>query len=371
MYCEKATVFIYLISAKVRGCDYLTKGGRGIMHLPGREACRRGISFIKNISVFIGVVIFSLLAVCRTATAENDLKSAAIIKLQAAIVKSLPAESSIIRVGVLDFEGDDGTIRNAITSAITDKTSFKVIERADLDKILQEQGLQLKDIMDERTRIEPGKIKGVQGIFFGRVLGMESGFMSYTIRVNLKLDDVEKGEIVLSKVLDVSATSPVRQYLVYGVLAFIVLIVIVVFLNMRRAAVIGTTIKEDVRARRDLVKEISRAVTNISEAKAKLMDKGRTDDAVFLKDAEKDMMLLKQHVENAVRGYAAMHKTKDFKQALELDTKIISSFEDLTKSADSICNTVISGNGGSLEKEVDLLKRDISNMINEFKGRGF
>jgi len=326
---------------------------------------------MKKVFISFYLLIAAVFIFFQSASAESDLKPVAIKKLQSAVVKALPSDSDMIRLAVLDFEGDDGTIKNAITTAITEKTSFKVIERADLDKILTEQGLQLKDVMDEKTRIEHGKLKGVQGLLMGKVITMKEGFMSYTIKAHVKLDDVEKGEIVLSKDFDITAVSPLRQYLVYGLLALIVLIVIVIFLNMRRAAVIGTTIKEDVRARRDLVKEISRAVTNISEAKAKLMDKGKTEDAVFLKDAEKDMMLLKQHVENAVRGDATMHKMKDFKDALENDKKIMSVFEEITRSADKVYDLVISGNNNGIEKEADLLKRDIKNAINEFKGRGF
>ncbi len=326
---------------------------------------------MRKIYAALFLCVVAVLICFSNASAESEMKTAALKKFQTAVVKALPAESDMARIAVLDFEGDDGTIRNAITSAITEKTSFRVIERTDLDKILEEQGLQLKDIMDENTQITHGKIKGVQGLIFGKVVSMQKGFMSYTIKANVKLDDVEKGEIVLSKDFSVSAVSPVRQWLVYGFFALIVLIGIAIFLSMRRATVIGTTIKEDVGTRRDLVKEISRAVANISEAKAKLMDKGKTDDAVLLKDAEKDLMLLKQYVENAVRGDATMNKVKDFKDALENDKKIMSVFEDLTRSADKVYDLVISGNNNGIEKEADLLKRDIKNAINEFKGRGF
>lgn len=367
MYCEKATVFIYLISAKVRGCDYLSKGGRGIMHLSGREARSRGISFIKPLSIFIGVFILSLFAVCRTATAENDLRNAAITKLQAVVVKSLPVESSIIRVGVLDFEGDDGTIRNAITSAITDKTSFKVIERADLDKILQEQGLQLKDIMDERTRIEPGRIKGVQGILFGKVLGMESGFMSYTIRVNLKLDDVEKGEIVFSKDISASAVSPVRQWLLFGVIGIVILLIIMRIFRKNRAALI----KEDIVARIDLTKEIDKVISNVSGARSKLNEKGKSEEAIMVNNAEGDLLNLKQLIQTAPRGSVLKTDTKDYQKVLEFDQKIMDYFEDLKKSSDKIYDMAISGNNGNLEREIDSLKRDIKNSLNEFRNRGF
>lgn len=314
----------------------------------------------------LSICLFSL-----NAYAEDDLKLAAIKKLQNAVVKALPDESDIARIAILDFEGDDGTIKNAITSVITEKTTFKVIERADLDKILEEQGLQLKDIMDEQTRITHGRIKGVQGLLMGKVLSMKEGFMSYDIKVHLKLDDVEKGEIVVSKDFSASAVSPVRNWIFIGAIGMIVILIVITMLKKRRAAVIDTTIKEDVTVRVDLTKELGKALTNLSEAKAKLMDKGKSDEAILLKDAERELQLLKEHVDNAARGSADMHKAKVFKEVLDFDTRIKSSFEELTKSADRIYDIVLSGNTENLEKEVAVLKRDIKNTMSDFKNRGF
>jgi len=325
-----------------------------------KKACL--ISFI----FFVPILLF-----LQNASAANDLKAEAIKRLQTSVIKALPAESDIVRVAVLDFEGDDGTIKNAITAAITEKTTFRVIERADLDKILEEQGLQLKDIMDEKTRITHGKIKGVQGLLMGKVLDMKEGFMSYNIKVHVKLDDVEKGEIIVSQDFSASAVSPVRNWIFYGAIGIIVILIIITMLKKRRATVVTTAIKEDVIARVDLTKELSKAVTNISEAKAKLMDREKTDEAVMIKDAEREMQLLKEHVDNAARGSADMRKVKEFKEVLDFDTKIRSSFEELTKSADKIYDIVVSGNTGNLEKEISILKKDIKSTINEFRNRGF
>ena len=326
---------------------------------------------MKKACLIIFIFCISILLFLQNASAANDLKVEAIKRLQASVIKALPAESDIVRVAVLDFEGDDGTVKNAITSAITDKTTFKVIERADLDKILEEQGLQLKDVMDEKTRITHGKIRGVQGLLMGKVLSMEKGFMSYNIKIHLKLDDVEKGEIIVSKDFSASAVSSVRNWIFYGAIGIIIILVAITMLKKRRATVVSTAIKEDVIARVDLTKELSKAVTNISEAKAKLMDKGKTHEAVMIKDAEREMQLLKEHVDNAARGSADMRKVKEFKEVLDFDTKIRSSFEELTKSADNIYDIVVSGNTGNLEKEITILKRDIKNTINEFRNRGF
>lgn len=161
----------------------------------------------RYLVLLIPSVVLTLFFV-NTALASDSLKSKAVQKLQKAVIEALPDESGINRIAVFDMEGDDGTIKNAITSAITGKSTLKVIERADLDKILAEQGLQLKDIMDERSRIRHGRIKGVQGLLMGKAPSMEKGFLSYTIKVHLKLDDVEKGEIVFSKDFNITIVSP-------------------------------------------------------------------------------------------------------------------------------------------------------------------
>ena len=146
---------------------------------------------MKRILVLlIPLVIFPLIFV-NIAFASDELKAKAVQKLQKAVIEALPDESGIIRIAVFDIGGDDGTIKNAITSAVTEKTTLKVIERADLDKVLAEQGLQLKDIIDERSGVKHGRIKGVQGLLMGKALNTEKGFLSYTIKVLLKLDDVE------------------------------------------------------------------------------------------------------------------------------------------------------------------------------------
>lgn len=333
---------------------------------------------MKKVCLALFVVLSFTSVLFQAASAESNLKPAALKKFQNEVVKTLPVESDIVRLAILDFEGDDGTIKNAVTSAITEKTTFKVIERADLDKILAEQGLQLKDIMDEKTRITHGKIKGVQGLLMGKVLGMQEGFMSYNIKVHLKLDDVEKGEIVVSKDISVPAVSPVRKWITIAGALILAFILLQIFLGMRRvkkhkeAIEEKTTIvKEDMQARVDLTKEIRKALTSISDAKSKLMDKGKTDEAVMIKDAEKEMLLLKEQVDNAPRGRIDVRTPEEHRKILEFDQKIISTFEGLTTSANRLYDTVLSGNTGNFQREIDVLKRDIKNAMNDFSSRGY
>jgi curli biogenesis system outer membrane secretion channel CsgG len=322
---------------------------------------------MKKIVSIVTILLLSMFFFCQHAIAAEDLKGAALKKLQNAIIKALPLESDISRIAVLDFEGDDGTIKNAITSAITEKTPFKVIERADLDKILEEQGLQLKDIMDEQTRITHGKIKGVQGLLMGKVLSMEEGFMSYTIKIHMKLDDVEKGEIVVSKDFSVSAVSLVRNWIIFGVIGIFILLLALILFKKSRA----TLIKEDLVARIDLAKEIDKVITNVSGARSKLNSKGKSEEATMVNNVEGDLLHIKQFVQTAPRGSVLKTDTIEYRKVLEFDQKIMDYFEDLKKSSDRLYDMAISGNTDNLGKEIDSLKRDMKNTLNEFRNRGF
>jgi putative sterol carrier protein len=322
----------------------------------------------KNLSVvffcFISLFLFSV-----SAFAAEDLKNQAIKNFQRALVKVLPVEGNIVRITVLDLEGDDGTIRNAVVSAITEKTSFKVIERADLDKILTEQGLQLKDIMDEKTRIRHGKIKGVQGLLMGKVDAAGSSFLSYSMKVHLKLDDVEKGEIVFSKDFDVAAVSPWRNGLFIGIVVIILGFIALIILIRGKTKVKENVITEDVKTRVNLAKEISKVLTDISEAKSKATDKGNNKTATMLKDLERDALVLKELVENAARGSTAMRSKGELKGTLEFDREFRESLETLTRASGLLYDKVIADGTDNIEKDVNTLHRSIKNVVNEFRNR--
>lgn len=326
---------------------------------------------MKKFSLVLTILICSIFLISAYAFAEADLKPAAIKKLQQSVIKALPTETQIVRIAILDFEGDDGTIQNAITSAITEKTNFKVIERKDLDKILEEQGLQLKDIMDEKTRIQHGKIKGVQGLLFGKVLGMEKGFLSYTVKVHLKLDDVEKGEILFSKDFNIKAVSPVRNWVIYGIIGIVILVVVIGMLKKRRQVVINKAVKEDVSARLDITREIDKAITNIATARSKLNSRGNSGDAIKLNGIESDLLHVKQVIQLAPRGSVLKDGTKEYKNVVEFDQNIKNSFEALTKYCERIYDVVASGNSASIEREIDMIAGAIKNTLNEFRDRKF
>src|SRR5712691_9919703 len=84
----------------------------------------------------------------------------------------------------ISFFGVGGDLTNVMADNIALELlnlGFLVIERASLDKVLQEQGIQLSDIADPTTAAKVGRILGVDAIVLGSVatsqkMEMNTGF---------------------------------------------------------------------------------------------------------------------------------------------------------------------------------------------------
>jgi polyhydroxyalkanoate synthesis regulator phasin len=64
-----------------------------------------------------------------------------------------------------------------------------------------------------------------------------------------------------------------------------------------------------------------------------------------------------------------MRKAGGFKQVLIFDKNVMESFQNLTESSGRVYSMVTQGDMSSFENEVESLRRDIKNMINEFSHR--
>lgn len=103
-------------------------------------------------------------------------------------------------IAVIDLDvakGLDPFLRVILTNAVIDELvkigRYEVIDRANRDKILEEQGFQLKDCVEERCRVDMGKLLGVGKIVTGSLnrLGETSIGM-------IQLVNVETGKIEAS-----------------------------------------------------------------------------------------------------------------------------------------------------------------------------
>ena len=307
-------------------------------------------------------VIALIILTLSTALAGESIQSRAFTDFGESVVKALPSDKGMTRVAVLDFRGDDGMVRNAVTSAINEKTPHRVIERIDFDKILVEQGLQLKDIMDERTRTRHGRLKGVQGLLMGDVYSSKSGFMSYHIKANIKLLDVEKGEVVLSREFHISAISPARHYILMAVPAFIAAVLLVLLasrlVRRRKRRTAARFVEEKAVDRRGMTDGIDRIIGHVSEAKSRLVDNGKIEDAAELKDIERSLKEMKRSVVNNGRG---------LQNGLRMDREVFWKFDDIERLSGRISNSVSAGVPGDIGKDIGLLRAAVAKVDSELK----
>jgi len=140
-----------------------------------------------------------------------DLQEEAVTEIARQAVAAVPRDIHLRLLGIGPIEGDTGRLAEALSQAFGQEGHFVLVERPNLETLLAEHGLQVSDLVDETERIEPGRIKGVEAILFGRVVGRRPGFLSYNTKVNLTLDDVQSGEVKFMQNFQATAVSPLRN----------------------------------------------------------------------------------------------------------------------------------------------------------------
>ena len=146
--------------------------------------------------------------------------------------------SDVKKISVLNFSRDDVGFTSKLETEISKKQIngqpyFTVLNRNEIDTILEEQKLQYSGLIDKNTTVKIGKILGVQGIISGEVVdsSMNKNYYkssrvkcldakctqvrtyyvtctkaNYNLTVNLKLTDVQYGDIIYSDSLSKSTS---------------------------------------------------------------------------------------------------------------------------------------------------------------------
>ncbi len=106
-------------------------------------------------------------------------------------------------IAVVDFEGNGISqseariITNRLTSELIKRNTFIVLERAQMDEILKEQGFQQSGCVSSECLVEVGKLLGMQFMLTGSV----GRFGNLNI-IELRIVDIETGKIVKSATYD-------------------------------------------------------------------------------------------------------------------------------------------------------------------------
>ncbi len=122
------------------------------------------------------------------------------------------------RIGVVEFENKSAYGQGRLGQAASDilitelvkSEKFIVVERAKLDKIMQEQKMQTEGAIDPQTAVKIGQIMGLEAIVVGSVsqFGVKKEGSDYLlaqskqyvadVTVDLRVIDVQSGQVILA-----------------------------------------------------------------------------------------------------------------------------------------------------------------------------
>lgn len=119
------------------------------------------------------------------------------------------------KIAVLDFalRGDNfktkdlgGIVAEWFTTTLVKDGRFEVVERALLQKIIQEQKLGMTGLIDKKSSAELGKILGVKTIITGSILQLQD-----IIDVNARIINVKSGSIVAAENIRSESTANLKS----------------------------------------------------------------------------------------------------------------------------------------------------------------
>jgi TolB-like protein len=105
-----------------------------------------------------------------------------------------------------DREGLGKTISEMLTTALIQSNRFQVLERSQLDKILEEQALELTGAIDEETAVDVGKLLGIDAVVVG-----STRFLKNQIEIDARIVDAENGKAHVAAGVSVADESKLRK----------------------------------------------------------------------------------------------------------------------------------------------------------------
>ncbi len=286
------------------------------------------------------------------------------------VVAKLPDDIHFRLIGIGPIEGDERGLADALTAKIKAETRYKLIERKDLDKILREQGIQLSPIADDRRPVEPGKIKGVEGILMGRVAKKELSILYCSMDVFIKLDDVEGGEVVFAEHF---RAQYLPQTTIYGAVGIIILILLVIYAKRSKRRAVEKThaeVAEDEIRLLDLQDGLKKARDNLNRAHDDLVKADLMELSVNLrKGALKEVKALLTTIENSPGLHPDGDDKKARAEALKHNQKMAGLIKNIYAESEKLLKVVKAGDVKKVPAIAEDLKIEAKNATNAFHDR--
>ncbi len=119
------------------------------------------------------------------------------MRIVALLIIFLASLQAQMAVSILDFKGEDIEQKvlkacfNQLEESLIESNRFIVIEKGQRDDILEEQKFQNSGICDEDCAVDIGQLIGAEYLMLGNIIGLTSELF----QVNIKIINVEKGDV--------------------------------------------------------------------------------------------------------------------------------------------------------------------------------
>ena len=132
---------------------------------------------------------------------------------------ALPDAVSVRTLAILEIEDDtDGAVGRALVVALQAHGDFVLVEKANIQRVLDEHRWQLSDLHDPDTRVRFGRLVAAEGLLFGRVVESTGGFMSHVLRAQVQVDDVQRGTVAFARDFESRVETRSRDVALLGLL---------------------------------------------------------------------------------------------------------------------------------------------------------
>ncbi len=285
------------------------------------------------------------------------------------VVAKLPDDIHFRLLAIAPIEGDSGALVDALTSQIKENTRYHLIERGDLNTLLKEQGVQLSAIVDSRTPVEPGKIKGVEGILMGKVTQDNVSFLFGSMEVFIKLDNVEGGDVVFADSFSAHYLPPTT---LYGGIAILVLLLLAIF-SMRRGKVkverTANVVRKDSSILLATQAELKKVRDNLNRVHDALVAKEMMPLSVSVRDSREEVSRLLSDMEQAPSMHPDNMDDAAVRHTMEHGKKMGGLVKNLLAESENMIQVTQSGGGEGIQASIQAFQGEMKYAANTYKDR--
>jgi len=328
---------------------------------------------ILAICIILGIFFFSPVQAKEQGNSllnlEEENYQTVLNEIATKVVTNLPDDIHMRLLAIAPIQGDDGALVDVLTAKVKSETRYHLIERKDLNKILEEQGFQISPLADPRKPIEPGKIKGVEGLLQGQIVQKQCSFIFCKLEVFIKLNKVEGGDIVFAENFSEQFISPVA---IYGLAGIAVLIFLIFYANHMKGKKGEEAVKvtsQDAAVQQDLQNELKKAKDNLNRIHDDLVAKDQMKLSSVIREVREDINTLLFKIEQGP-GLHASVADKTMKKNLKSHSKSMDGLiKNVLAETEKLLKAAGSENEKGIQSTINALKTEIKNASNRFHER--